>query len=115
MAIDYGSIGARIRFNRTQNHLSQERLAELTNLSNVYVSYIERGERAPSLESIINIANALGVSADDLLCDSLIVSHSADDSSEFAILYDCSSEEYAILTRSMQQLKDTLRAYKITK
>ena len=71
MSIDYGNIGERIRFNRIKNKMSQEQLAELANISSVHIGYIERGERLPSLETIINIANALTVSADELLAGSL--------------------------------------------
>jgi len=42
--------------------MTQSRLAEITNLSVDSISRIERGERAPSLESIEKISNALKVS-----------------------------------------------------
>ena len=70
------SIGARIRYHRTINEISQEELAFRTQMSRVHIGYIERGERAPSLESVINIANALNVSADELLVGNLLVSES---------------------------------------
>jgi transcriptional regulator with XRE-family HTH domain len=47
--------------------MTQARLAEITNLSVDSISRIERGERAPSLESIEKIANALKVKASELL------------------------------------------------
>ena len=56
-----------------RNKISQEELADLAHISRVHISYLERGERFPSLDSFINIANALNVSADELLADNLLV------------------------------------------
>lgn len=41
----------------------------MVELSANYIGDIERGEKTPSLETFITIANALEVSADMLLCD----------------------------------------------
>ena len=115
MSIDCSGIGARIKYYRLKNQLSQERLAEMSDLSHVYISYLERGERMPKLDAIINIANALNVSADDLLSGSLLVSNSLHDSREFETLYDCTAEELNIILKCMGFLKEQLRGYKITK
>lgn len=115
LSIDYSIVGARIRYNRVKRHLSQEQLAEKVNSSNVYISYVERGERIPSLDFIIRIANSLGISADDLLSDYLIVSNSRLQNEELGILFDCSSEEIDIITNVMSSLKKTLRAFRITR
>ena len=47
--------------------MTQASLAEKTNLSVDSISRIERGERAPSLESIEKISNALKVRSSELL------------------------------------------------
>lgn len=65
------AIGAKIRAARKSKKLRQEDLAEKTGLSPNYIGMVERGEKVPSLESFINIANALDVSADVLLADVL--------------------------------------------
>lgn len=41
----------------------------MVNLSPMHVSVIERGVKLPKLETLINIANILDVSADELLQD----------------------------------------------
>ena len=46
--------------------MTQARLAEITNLSVDSISRIERGERAPSLESIEKISDALKVRSSEL-------------------------------------------------
>jgi transcriptional regulator with XRE-family HTH domain len=65
------SIGKNIRKYRLMRKLRQEDLAEKADLSINYVGAIERGEKTPSLESLISLINALGVSADMILADVL--------------------------------------------
>ena len=54
-------VGQRIRNYRTQQKLSQERLAELSGCHPTYIGQVERGEKNPTLESIEKIASALNV------------------------------------------------------
>ena len=65
------SIGKYIRQYRTEKKMRQEDLAEKTDLSPNYIGMIERGEKIPSLESLIVLLNALEVSADMVLCEVL--------------------------------------------
>ena len=67
--MDQKAIGRRIKAAREKNQLTQEQLAELVDLSPMHVSVIERGVKLPKLETLINIANVLNVSADVLLQD----------------------------------------------
>jgi transcriptional regulator with XRE-family HTH domain len=60
-------LGEYIRLQRQMADLSLRRLAELTNVSNAYLSQIERGLHQPSLRVLRSIAQALNVSADTLL------------------------------------------------
>ena len=63
------SIGKNIRKFRHLHKLRQEDLAERTGLSTNYIGAVERGEKIPSLETFIDIVNALSVTSDMLLCD----------------------------------------------
>lgn len=65
------SVGRNIKKYRTEKKISQEKLAELTDLSPNYISMIERADKTPSLMTLVNIANALDVTADMLLYDIL--------------------------------------------
>ena len=67
--MDQKAIGKRIKTAREKKGMTQEQLAELVNLSPMHVSVIERGNKLPRLETLINIANILDVSADVLLQD----------------------------------------------
>lgn len=53
--------GLAFREIRSDQGISQERLAHLSGLDRTYVSGIERGERNPSLENLLKLADALGV------------------------------------------------------
>ena len=63
------AIGRRIKAAREKKGMTQEQLAKWVELSPMHVSVIERGVKLPKLETLINIANVLDVSADVLLQD----------------------------------------------
>ena len=69
ISMNQKAIGRRIKTARENKRLTQEQLAELVDLSPMHVSVIERGVKLPKLETLINIANVLDVSADVLLQD----------------------------------------------
>lgn len=58
--------------------------------------------------TLVDIANALNVSADDLLVDSLTHSASTADSEIHRLLLDCNTTEQEILTRTVKELKAIL-------
>ena len=65
------ALGKRIREARKQKKLTQEKLAELVGVTDVYISEIERGNKMPSIPLFISIVEALDISADYLLRDNI--------------------------------------------
>ena len=61
------ALGAFIREQRKQANLSLRQLAEMTRLSNPYLSQIERGLHQPSVRVLKAISDALNLSAETLL------------------------------------------------
>jgi transcriptional regulator with XRE-family HTH domain len=61
------ALGGFIRSQRKLANLSLRQLAELTKLSNPYLSQIERGLHQPSVRVLRSLADALNVSAETLL------------------------------------------------
>ena len=89
MAINYQLLGHRIAHARNAASVSQETLGETLQVTNKHISNIEVGKARPSLETLVAIANALHVSADDLLVDSLEYSSSTADSKLHRLLLEC--------------------------
>lgn len=69
--MDYKLLGKRIRDERLLLRLTIEQLAEKVDKSGNYIGQIERNDGKPSLETVVDIANALGTTVDSLLIDSL--------------------------------------------
>ena len=67
--IDYQQIGKRIRRCRAAANITQEKLAELLDVSPGYVSRIERGTRWLNLERLSEVASLLSVPITSLLAD----------------------------------------------
>ena len=58
-------IGTKLRNLRRQKNLTQEELAERTDLSKGYISQIESQHASPSMETFLNILEVLGTSPSD--------------------------------------------------
>ena len=69
--MDYQALGKRIREERLKLHLTQEKLAEDIGVSNTYIGLIGRGERSVTLDTLVRLANRLGITIDYLLQDSI--------------------------------------------
>ena len=69
--VNYELLGNRIRELRLEKKWSQQTLSEKCDTSTTNISHIERAATIPSLETLVRIANALQVSINTLLCDSL--------------------------------------------
>src|SRR5246127_4812891 len=67
------ALGAFIRERRKQANLSLRQLAELTSLSNPYLSQIERGLHQPSVRVLRAISDALNLSAETLLAQAGLI------------------------------------------
>jgi transcriptional regulator with XRE-family HTH domain len=63
----WGTFGGYLRSQRHLAQLSLRQLAELTKVSNPYLSQIERGLHQPSIAVIKSLAQALNLSVGDLL------------------------------------------------
>ncbi len=63
------TIGIRIAEQRKKLGLTQAQLAERAGLDSVYLSQLERGQRLPSLQSLLRLAKLLKVKPGNLLDD----------------------------------------------
>ena len=109
--IDYSKIGIRIREFRNKKKLTQEALADEVSVDYRHIASVENGRKYPSLELVILIANALGVSADDILVDALDNVASKDEL--HSLLADCSKTEESIIIKTLKFMKALLSEYGI--
>ena len=66
--MDLKTVGQNIKKYRIEKGIKQEALAEMADLTPNYIGMLERGDKTPSLNTLVNIANALGITSDMLLC-----------------------------------------------
>ena len=67
------ALGAFIREQRKRANLSLRQLAELTSLSNPYLSQVERGLHQPSVRVLKALSGALNVSAETLMAQAGLI------------------------------------------
>jgi transcriptional regulator with XRE-family HTH domain len=72
------ALGSFIRTQRKLADLSLRELAEMTEVSNPYLSQLERGLHQPSVRVLKSIANALNVSAETLLVQAGLLEEDAE-------------------------------------
>jgi transcriptional regulator with XRE-family HTH domain len=67
------ALGAFIREQRKRANLSLRQLAEMTSLSNPYLSQVERGLHQPSVRVLKALSDALNVSAETLMAQAGLI------------------------------------------
>jgi len=104
----FDSVGEYIADRRRSAELTLRQLAELTGVSNPYLSQIERGLRRPSAEVLQQLAKALRVSAESLYVRAGILDPEDHPAStvETAVLGDATLSE-----RHKQVLLDVYRSF----
>lgn len=98
-------VGEQIHRQRTDQKISQERLAEMANVSRNFLSMLENGNKSAKIDTYYRISQALGVS----LCE-LFYEKKADTSSEelLLLLDDCSALEIQVLINILRIVKAAL-------
>ena len=109
MDINFKLIGKRIKEVRKQRSLTQADLAELTGMSNSYISYIETAKKQASLESLVQISNALGVTVDELLCGNQLYSPTDYQTDIDVLMDDCSLLERRFIYELISVAKYIIR------
>lgn len=112
ITLDYAKLGQRIKSQRIKKHMTQEQLAEVIGSATSSISHIERNTHTVSLKMLVDIANALDVSVDQLLCDSLPVINAYLDKDISDLLTDCSVSEKKIIHDIIAVTKKTVREHK---
>ena len=109
MSVDYKDMGKRIREIRESKHMTQAALSELAGIEPSNLSHIERAATKVSLPTLINIANALEVSLDELVCGSLIKSEHIAVRQLNELLSDCTPDELQAVIEMVKVMKKIMR------
>ena len=112
--VDYRDIGSRIRAVRLDQKMTQEQLAEAVGVGVTHISHIETGNSIPSLQVMIDIINALGCSADELLCIEVEQARPLLNSWLSDLVADCNTTEVKLITDTVVSLKNSLRRLKLS-
>ena len=112
MIVNYIRLGRRIKSIRKKCGLSQLKLSELIDRTPSFISHIEQGQKNMSLDTLVLIANALHVGADELLIDSLEASVINGEYEFSGILTDCTEYEKRVLIDSTEEIKNALRCHR---
>jgi transcriptional regulator with XRE-family HTH domain len=98
------ALGAFIREQRKQANLSLRQLAELTSLSNPYLSQVERGLHQPSVRVLKAISDALNLSAETLMAQAGLIDAIA------ATGPDAQADGTAPKPKELPETEDAIRA-----
>ncbi|WP_330409107.1 helix-turn-helix transcriptional regulator [Clostridioides difficile] len=113
MELDFRAIGQRIKIARIKKRLTQDTVSELINITPSHMSNIETGKSTVSLPTLIAIANTLGVSIDELLCDTILNSKIVFEKELSDILKDCNEYEIRVLVDIVKASKESIRNVKM--
>jgi transcriptional regulator with XRE-family HTH domain len=104
-------LGAFIRDQRERAELSMRELAKRANISNPYLSQIERGLHEPSVRVLTSIAGALELSAETLLRGAGLLGDGADDEDRTASTEDAIRADPRLTVEQRQALLTVYRSY----
>ena len=109
MELNYKLIGIRIKAARLAKGLTQEGLAEMSDISPQHVSHVENGGTKLSLPCLVAMCNALDVTADKLLMDSIPQSEIHLTEEVAKVYRDCTANEMYLMLSVAESLKAAMR------
>lgn len=109
MEIDFIVLGKRIKEIRTRNQISQEELSYRADVTPQYISIVETGKKKVSLQVLVNIADALEVSVDELLIGNQASEIQAVWLEVSNLLEDCNRYEKRVVHDQIVSLVKTLK------
>ena len=107
-----GVLGATIRRQRQLAQMSLRQLAEVAQVSNPYLSQIERGLHEPSVRVVRSIAKALNVSAEELLGDAGMLDDEEEAQSPTSSTEDAIRSDSSLTDEQKDSLVSVYRAYR---
>lgn len=103
--LDVSKMGKRIKQARRARHITAKAFAEQVKISVSFLREIERGSKKPNISKFVEMANKLGVSADELLRDSV-------DASQPLVLQGIAQELEGLPTEQVTFIEKMVKAMK---
>ena len=75
--------GQAIKNLRTNNHLTQEQVAQLTGFDTKYVSQVETGVYMGTIKTMLKFCEALNVTPNDILADFIVNTNVTNEANDF--------------------------------
>ena len=91
--MDYAYLGMRIKHKRKERRMTQGALAEYSDISIQHMCNIENGKTKLSVDCLVNIANALDVTLNDLIGDNVQANKAIYINEIADIVNECSARE----------------------
>lgn len=113
MELNFKAIGKRIKIARINQNITQETVADKIGVTPQHVSNIETGNSSVSLTTLVAIANLLKVSADELLCDTILISKPVFEKEAKELFSDCNDYEIRVLVDVLKATKASMRTVKL--
>ena len=99
--MNYKIMGINIAKKRVENHLTQEQLAEIINVSTVFISQTETAVRKPSLETVYKLSSALNTTIDNLIGNE---SHQSQIEEIISLLENKNKDEISFVTNIVREI-----------
>jgi transcriptional regulator with XRE-family HTH domain len=109
MELNYNLIGVRLRAVRMAKGYTQEFLSERANVSPQHYSKIESGGTKLSLPCLVRICNALGITPDEILMDSVDNSTPRLLKEAENLFNNCTSDEIFLMLSLAETVKKSLQ------
>lgn len=113
MEMDLKKVGQRVKAARLEKGYSQEKLAEMLDVTQALVGHLEQGRTGVALATFVKMANLLGTTADALLYDSIDVLTDEYDKDFRDLTADCTPKQRAIIYENAKALKEILLTEKV--
>ncbi len=109
MELDDKALGKRM-IARIKADMTQDRLSTVLEMSPSHVSNIETGTTRISLTALVNIANVLGGSVDNLIYGSVVHAKPQLERERQQIVDSCDNYEFRVVKEVTHSVVDALRA-----
>lgn len=107
------SFGKRLNKVRKEQHLTSEKLSEKCAINAVYIRQIESASRIPSLPVFVDICNALHISPNYLLDDSLETNEQEQFDSLWKRIRSLTPKQVSLVTAMIETMVDKLEEWQL--